>query len=433
MRISQCMIVKNEEKHIERALTWAKDIVDEQIIVDTGSTDRTIEIAKAMGATVYEFEWINDFATAKNEALKYATGDWIIYADADEYMVEEEVQRIYELMKRLPKKYQGIMTAYISVDDEGKAFNDAVQTRFFRRLDGFQYTGRIHEYLACSNGKQPKYYNGRQEYTIWHLGYSPTELERTNKTERNIRMLKAELEIDPDNLHMKSYLAASLLQHGDMEEAREVLFNIIDRDTITMDFVLLHMAYFHLLKSYRAFLNDEYEEEMLAVHEAATSWNSEHPDYDYLVAMWYMAMDNYEKADKYCRIALDKMAVYQSEYPMECSCVKPMLYEAQMIANCRLGKFADALSYGFQALQENRYAPAILCQMLEILKAEAQTPAFINQVLALLTKIYSFQNIKDKVMMYRCAQKAGYPALEMAVYERLTEEDKEIFDIEQKK
>ena len=70
VRLSQCMIVKNEEENIERALSWGKDIMYEQIVVDTGSTDRTVEIAERLGAKVYHFEWIDDFAAAKNYAIE---------------------------------------------------------------------------------------------------------------------------------------------------------------------------------------------------------------------------------------------------------------------------------------------------------------------------------------------------------------------------
>ena len=77
LRISQCMIVKNEEKNIEKALSWGKGIVAEQIVVDTGSTDRTVEIAKAMGAQVYYFQWIDDFAAAKNFAIEKARYEWM--------------------------------------------------------------------------------------------------------------------------------------------------------------------------------------------------------------------------------------------------------------------------------------------------------------------------------------------------------------------
>ena len=89
-RISQCMIVKNEEENMERALSWGKGIVSEQIVVDTGSTDRTVEIAERMGAKVYHFEWINDFSAAKNYAISKAKYEWIAFLDADEYFLEKD-------------------------------------------------------------------------------------------------------------------------------------------------------------------------------------------------------------------------------------------------------------------------------------------------------------------------------------------------------
>ena len=88
-RISQCLIVKNEENNIEKALSWGKGIVSEQIVVDTGSTDRTVEIAKQMGAAVYEFQWIDDFAAAKNFAISKAKYEWIAFLDAMKSSLKE--------------------------------------------------------------------------------------------------------------------------------------------------------------------------------------------------------------------------------------------------------------------------------------------------------------------------------------------------------
>ena len=101
VRLSQCMIVKNEEKNIERALSWGKDIMYEQIVVDTGSTDRTVEIAKGMGAKVYHFEWIDDFAAAKNYAIEQAKGDWIAFLDADEYFPPEDAAKLMSILRDL--------------------------------------------------------------------------------------------------------------------------------------------------------------------------------------------------------------------------------------------------------------------------------------------------------------------------------------------
>ena len=101
IRISQCMIVKNEEKNIEKALSWGKDIMWEQIVVDTGSTDRTVELAGKMGAKVFGLEWAEDFAAAKNHAIDKARGDWIVFLDADEYMADEDAKKLPDLFNRL--------------------------------------------------------------------------------------------------------------------------------------------------------------------------------------------------------------------------------------------------------------------------------------------------------------------------------------------
>ena len=142
MKLSQCMIVKNEEQNIERALSWGKGIVCEQIVVDTGSTDRTIEIAKQMGAKVYEFTWINDFAAAKNFAISKAMGDWIAFLDADEYFSEEDAKKLPKLLEELEKKkfeIKGekgkiniIETDWVQLDENGKIFAVPSQTRIFR-------------------------------------------------------------------------------------------------------------------------------------------------------------------------------------------------------------------------------------------------------------------------------------------------------------
>src|SRR5471030_3198558 len=89
-QVSLCMIVKDEEEYLPRCLSSINDIVDEIIIVDTGSTDKTVDIAKKFGAKVYYFKWNNNFSEARNESLKYATKDWILILDADdEFYVED--------------------------------------------------------------------------------------------------------------------------------------------------------------------------------------------------------------------------------------------------------------------------------------------------------------------------------------------------------
>ena len=111
VRISQCMIVKNEERNIERALSWGKAIMWEQVVVDTGSIDRTVELAEKLGAKVFYFPWKDDFSAAKNFAVEQAKGEWIAFLDADEYMEPEDAEKIGKVLERIAgDPFDGIST-----------------------------------------------------------------------------------------------------------------------------------------------------------------------------------------------------------------------------------------------------------------------------------------------------------------------------------
>ena len=98
--LSLCMIVKNEEKHLVRCLRSVRDVVDEMIIVDTGSTDKTIDIAKVFGAKVFDFPWTGDFSAARNHSLAQATGDWILVLDADEVISARDFDELKALIRK---------------------------------------------------------------------------------------------------------------------------------------------------------------------------------------------------------------------------------------------------------------------------------------------------------------------------------------------
>ena len=155
IRISQCMIVKNEEKNIVRALSWGKRVMWEQIVVDTGSTDRTVELAERLGAQVCYFSWIDDFSAAKNFAIEQCRGDWIAILDADEYMTEEDAKKLPGLLEELEHRgLEGLSTGWQQLDDEGKIFSSGTQVRIFRNAPDIRYRRRIHEQLEAAAGRE---------------------------------------------------------------------------------------------------------------------------------------------------------------------------------------------------------------------------------------------------------------------------------------
>jgi len=215
VRLSQVMIVKNEERHIERALGWAKDIAFEQIVVDTGSTDRTIELAEKMGAKVCHFKWINDFGAAKNFAMDQAKGNWIAILDADEYMPHEDTIKLMEILNEIQsdpallKKYDGIQNSWVQLDDNNNVTSTLTNVRIFKNSLQLRYKGKIHEVITIRN----QTYNA-SNLRIMHTGYAGSVVVDTDKMERNLKLLKEELNKDPDNPRILIYIADTIISAG---------------------------------------------------------------------------------------------------------------------------------------------------------------------------------------------------------------------------
>ncbi|MGL5616953.1 MAG: glycosyltransferase [Sarcina sp.] len=146
--ISLCMIVKNEEETLEKCLSSIKDIVNEIVIVDTGSTDKTKEIAKKFNAIIYDFKWINNFAAARNFAFSKATKEYILWLDGDDYLTEENINKFKILKNQITEVVDGVSMIYsLSRDENGKTVYSLKRNRLVKRNKNFKWIGRIHEYL----------------------------------------------------------------------------------------------------------------------------------------------------------------------------------------------------------------------------------------------------------------------------------------------
>lgn len=193
MRISVCYIVKNEAANLTRSLSTVKDCADELIVADTGSADASKEIAARAGAKVLDFAWQDDFAAAKNFALDAATGDWVIFLDADEgFLHPAAVRTAVEELDAVCPPLDAVMVEMVEIDiDDGeREIGRDRLPRLFRRLPELRYQGRIHENIARMNGPLRLGF-ADDRLSLYHTGYSSGIVRR--KVERNLRLLQKDM------------------------------------------------------------------------------------------------------------------------------------------------------------------------------------------------------------------------------------------------
>lgn len=219
--ISQCMIVKNEEKNIRRALSWGKDIMCEQIVVDTGSSDRTVEIAREMGAKIFFFPWINDFAAAKNFAIDQAKGDWIAFLDADESFTPEDAAKIPEILEYVGEDVDGLLTGIADLDENNNITSGGTMIRFFVNRPDLRYVGKIHEHLVRKGRSGLHLTDATKQLAFLHTGYQEQEKRDKSKFERNLNIILEILKQEPENCDYLGYLGDTYSSDGKNEEARD--------------------------------------------------------------------------------------------------------------------------------------------------------------------------------------------------------------------
>ena len=203
--ISACMIVKNEEKMLPRCLESIKEYVDEIVIVDTGSIDGTVEIAKSYGANIYHHAWEDNFSKHRNQSIDYAGSDWIFIIDADEELMPgsgEEIQKAVRVK-------QDVDSIFISVEcdfDEGRGTSMHNSIRLFRNNHRIRYKGRVHN--TISGEQNPKY---APKARIFHYGYNLGPQNAAKKFKRTSALLMLDIAEDPSDPRPRHYLGVSYL------------------------------------------------------------------------------------------------------------------------------------------------------------------------------------------------------------------------------
>lgn len=229
-KLSVCMIVKNEAKSIGRCLESIVDIADEIIVVDTGSIDNTKEIAKKYGAKVYDFKWIDDFSKARNYSIDKATGDWILILDGDDEFEKQDAPKLLDIINNSDEGDIFIFNSICYVGDTAggeKIMN--VNIRLFKNKPQFRYQGRIHEGIK-PQGKDviTKF----SDIRIYHYGYINTYVKDQNKRERNMRILKKELEENPDNPYWLFCIGNEYFALNELDKALEYFLSSYEKCNI---------------------------------------------------------------------------------------------------------------------------------------------------------------------------------------------------------
>ena len=237
MRISACYIVKNEENNLPKSLNSLASIVDEIIVVDTGSTDKTVEIASSFGARIYKQIWRDNFALHRNFALQQATGDWIIFLDADEYFVNIEGLDVYlQRADRYPA-CEGLLLPLLNINpdtDSGQPelIEKVLSLRVWRNKKNYRFTGCVHEQLYVSesggNMRPLKTIVAHDKFTLHHTGYRRGVMKE--KYERYLEMLLTEMEQNGEQPLTARYLADCYFGLGDYEQAAYYASRAITRE-----------------------------------------------------------------------------------------------------------------------------------------------------------------------------------------------------------
>jgi tetratricopeptide (TPR) repeat protein len=224
--VSLCVIVRNEEENLVACLEPLRSLVDEIIVVDTGSTDRTTQIAAQLGAKVFSFPWGDDFSAARNESLRHATGDWVLWVDADDRMDEENLKGLASLFDGLGPQSPDVFTFQVLSPIDSAVSSGAWVThgRLFRRAANLHWVRRVHEELVPADHRDAAAWPevGWSGLVVRHVGYQDPARRRLH-LRRDLRLLQLDFAVNPDDPLTLLYLGWGHLEEGNLRQALRYL------------------------------------------------------------------------------------------------------------------------------------------------------------------------------------------------------------------
>jgi glycosyltransferase involved in cell wall biosynthesis len=215
-----CLIAKDEEKNIADCIESVRKIVDEIVVVDTGSNDDTVPIAESLGAAVYQYPWDDNFSNARNFAIRHAKSEWLLLLDADEQVDQSGLDTIVTFINttEMDGAYFRVRNYIGSYSPQDFTMHNAL--RLLRNNGKYQYRGAIHEQIVCDNLDYVTRFE-TLSVILNHYGYLDNEVAEKQKRERNMPILERELKENPDDVFVLYYLGNEYLALNQVKQALE--------------------------------------------------------------------------------------------------------------------------------------------------------------------------------------------------------------------
>lgn len=338
--ISLCMIVKNEAHFLADCLKSVRELVDEIIIVDTGSADKTVDIALDHAAKVFHYEWKKDFAAARNFALSKTTCPWILYLDADERLHKPYHNTVLKAVRSGDADVYQLKVRSNESGVLGKDYHDMPYPRLFRKLDGVQFEGKVHEQIAPSLMRAGARFRNL-DVIIQHLGYAQDADIIRKKIERNLDLLREELKNNPNNAYAHFQLGRTYILMKEQARGIDHLKTAIGFNILPVNIVSSAL----LIIAEELYKSGDYDEALQFVSDSLKIAHSQRAGY-FLASECHAKKGNWQEAIRHLEMLRKNADIPFSELSSDKDFSTQTIEVRLTLYHYALKDFASAFEHG---------------------------------------------------------------------------------------